>query len=920
MKNPLGYNERAWAIDVISEINRYCQTRRRAISHAGGEYGLEGRGNRLYPDVILFGNHSRSVIHQGWELKLPDTSINDPALLKNAEEKARRLGLSSFLVWNARDALLYLKDPADRFTPHTAWPTNVCITQRGDVSRQRDAWVAQLHAIIDQLNALLDQGTMRSAPPEDILNERLFVDLLDTHSIALAAALKAAQQRDVTFADELAVWWQANEIEFPHQRAEDALAQVALIQWINRLLFAHHLKRFNRAADVVDAIVPGTPIDHAVTIFETLTQRCDFSHVFRPTLGQRHLDPATWDALTHLNKLLKDFSLGEIEQDSLQNVIDCALSYARKKLAGQYSTPTPLADLLVRLTLKDRTQPVIDPCCGSGTLARAAYRLKRSVGLEVRDALATTWASDKFAIPLQLCSIGLSDPLGMGEVIQVFQQDALTLTPGRGIVFTEPHAGQSVTRELPTMHAVVSNLPFVRFEDQKALNPWIAQSGVSLDKRSDLYAYLTLKLKDLLAPQGRMGLISSNAWLGTQWGAEFKKLLLKNFVIRQVILCAQGRWFQNAEVVATALILEKREHPAQDDERIEFLTTTTLIDTWQDATGGIDTLARLMRTPGATGPGFTRQSYTRSAVDTLTAKGIGWNALFADWSWFPALAPHLVTVSSRFSVARGARRGWDEMFYPSPGQGIEPPYLQPVLKSARDIRGLIADADASAFCCSNSPDKLEALGHHGALGWIQHFSKRTNEKGKPLPEVLEQKDLAWFEMSPHELADLVISMNPDHRLCVHRLATRSFVNQRLIRLSARADTFTDIALCHALMNSSVAMLLIESVGFGRGLGALDLNARKISEHLHMLNPDSLTPTQRARILAAFQPLLTRDVCNLNDELTQPDRVAFDATVLESYGLGALQTPIRDTLLTLFHIRQTARMKPHRAASKNDATR
>ena len=147
-------------------------------------------------------------------------------------------------------------------------------------------------------------------------------------------------------------------------------------------------------------------------------------------------------------------------------------------------------------------------------------------------------------------------------------------------------------------------------------------------------------------------------------------------------------------------------------------------------------------------------------------------------------------------------------------------------------------------------------------------------------------------------------MNPDQRLCVHKLNQRSFVNQRLIRFVSKHNV--DVDLCHALMNSIIGMFLIEAIGFGRGLGALDLNPTKMSEHLHLLNPGHINPQNRATILSAFAPLLGRDVLNLTDELKSQDRINFDQAVLSAYGIPNTQSQIYNSLQQLFHIRQTAR--------------
>ncbi len=91
-------NERAWAVDLISEINRLAGQRCRRIQSAGGEWGVSatGSGNMLFPDVLLFGDPSRSAVLQGWELKMPDTPVTDSDLLDNAGKNAGDWGFPRF--------------------------------------------------------------------------------------------------------------------------------------------------------------------------------------------------------------------------------------------------------------------------------------------------------------------------------------------------------------------------------------------------------------------------------------------------------------------------------------------------------------------------------------------------------------------------------------------------------------------------------------------------------------------------------------------------------------------------------------------------------------------------------------------------------------------------------------------------------
>lgn len=94
------YNERSWAIDLIGHLKHLATANNRSIKDAGGEQTVKAEGGSLFPDVLLFGDRATARILQGWELKMPDTGIDDFEFRDNAETKARALGLDSFLLWN----------------------------------------------------------------------------------------------------------------------------------------------------------------------------------------------------------------------------------------------------------------------------------------------------------------------------------------------------------------------------------------------------------------------------------------------------------------------------------------------------------------------------------------------------------------------------------------------------------------------------------------------------------------------------------------------------------------------------------------------------------------------------------------------------------------------------------------------------
>ena len=277
---------------------------------------------------------------------------------------------------------------------------------------------------------------------------------------------------------------------------------------------------------------------------------------------------------------------------------------------------------------------------------------------------------------------------------------------------------------------------------------------------------------------------------------------------------------------------------------------------------------------------------------------------FSDIRWINDLAHVLLKASSFFEVNRGERRGWNPLFYPDENNCIEEKYKRPVLRSIADVKGYVAGTSSVAFCCSDSIDYLEENGFNGALGWIKKFECGFNTKGRPLPEALALPNHKWYEMKPDRQADMVLGMNLGDRIFIAIMENRGFVDQRLIRLTKKKDDL-DLHLCHALLNSLLGLYMIESSGFGRGLGALDLQSTKLKKGLYVLNPVLLSEEDKTRIKKLFQVLKRRNVLSLPDELSSSDRFEFDEAVLESFGISAYYNKIKHSLLELYDIRKSA---------------
>ena len=824
---------------------------------AGGEYSLSVHEKRtLFPDVILFGDDQGVRVRHGWELKFPDTKITDDEFYSNAKAKAQRLRVNSFSLWNVNEARLYAscKPASGEFELLKSWEP-IGVHSRNEVKQAEEKWRKLLTQIIDDLNDFFDSGTLLSSTVEKIFDENFLAKVIDEYTATVANSIERKANERAVYDAEVRLWWNANASEYGKGLKEgvnyNILARVCLTNWINRFLFSHCLKRFHSAAKDVESITHSTSIEKAGEIFLGITKNCDFLQVFEPEIMSEHIGSEAWHALCQVNAFLTSLRLESVPQDALQKIVDSTLVTSGRKFAGQYTTPIPLARLLVGLSMENRVNSVLDPCCGTGTIPKAAYELKIEKGIPRKDALRSVWASDKFQYPLQLCMLALADPMAMGEIVQVFRRDVFELQVDEDLRFANPNDGTEVIRKLKAFNTIVSNLPFVRFENIRKANPDMPESlERSIASKSDLFAYILMYLKDLVEDHGNIGVIISNSWLSSNWGIKFRAALQEHFHIKAIATSGCGRWFDVTDVVANIVVLSKK-NPSNNDKTLFFYTKKDIGQWDSDYINNVCAEALLADQSKET-EHASYSVYAKKELETMGKYCIGWSPFFSNVRWINDLAHTLVKASTLLEIKRGERRGWNALFYPDENNRIEEKYKFPVLKSIADVKGYVAETNSVAFCCSDSIDYLQENGFEGALGWIKKFENGFNKTGKPLPEVLALENHQWYEMKPNAEADLVLGMNLGDRIFVAVMNKRGFVDQRLMRLIKKEDSL-DLDLCHALLNSLLGLFMIESSGFGRGLGALDLQPTKLKKDLYVLNPVLLSEKDKMNIKKHYCP-------------------------------------------------------------------
>lgn len=906
------YNERSWAIDLISEFKSFVRYKDLHIKEVSGERTIRTEDGSLFPDVLLHRNRSKSEVVQGWELKMPDTPVTNNEFIENATKKAEALSLNSFLLWNVDEAVLYIRDEED-YQPHKSWAISKVAGKRGYVESRKSEWVSMLHQIIRDLNEFFESGIIKESEVIESFSEHGFTEQILRGVSVNADHLERICQANALTDARVSQWWSNVQSVYDNSSKYTVLSKSTLTGWINKIVFANVLKRDFNSATLIENLTHGSSIEAAIDCIKSISDQCNFLNVFDIQVGENHVCGFSWRQILQLNDFLAETDVAGVDQTVLHNFLRSTTDESKRRAAGQFTTPLPLARILVGTTMYDRNAAVLDPCCGTGTIARAAYDAKVKSNFGPVQSFSQTWASDKFAYPLQVATLAMVQPATIGSPVRVFQSDVIDLHVGKSITLQDPSSGQAVKEKLPEFATIVSNLPFVQFENIAQRNPTIKQINKTLSKqgapkvelsgKSDLYAYIPFYLWTLLSKNGRLGIIVSNSWLATGWGDEFEKELCRYFNIETVVVSKAGRWFPDADVVTSLIILEKKSTPAPTTRNYttNFVSLAFKINNVQD--GIIDKAINDIITSRVS-KRVNVNTYKRKDIDEYRSMGLPLNALLSDVSWLHGVKSSLIKATDLFEMGRGERRGWNAMFYPESGHGIESQYIRKVLRQPGEIDSLVTTPQTDAFCCPEPIGNLKANGHSGALSWIKKFSSATNKKGEPLPQVLQRSGVHWYEMSSDTLADFVLPINPDKRLFFARLTPRSFVDQRFVRFTTRTSS-ADVGLYHALLNSVVSIFYQEALGFGRGLGVLDLSASKVKRGLRILDPSLVSRKEKLKIINYFDPLLKRPPLSIESELQDPDRIAFDKVVLEVYGLKQYYDRIKGALMTLYDIRKAA---------------
>ena len=621
--------------------------------------------------------------------------------------------------------------------------------------------------------------------------------------------------------------------------------------------------------------------------------------------------------------MLTSFDFKVLPTEVIGHILENLVPDDEKQKFGQYFTNELLANLVAFPVVKTNKDVLFDPTCGTGTFLSSFYEILQAFGTkEHGKLLKQIWGNDVSHFPAILSVINLykQDVVATDNFPRVMRNDFFNLEVGEEVAFPDSHDhNKRIDVPIPTFDGIASNFPFIQQEDipneklsaffreqfQSEQQAFLKDSTFKINERSDYFTYCIYNADRFLKSDGCLSAITSNAWLGKEYGFQFKKFLLDNFHIRYVVKSNAEHWFKDSQVSTVYFVLDK----IQSAEPTKFVTLNRKLkelfvtdsistqlqqieDFYSDIDNCSDPRNDLWEKDNFFDDLYKRKDGSLSVclvskeclLDSLDSK-TNWGQFFLSTNLFGSFENCLTQYHpSIVKVFRGERTGWNSMFVipkeKVKASRVDKKYLVPYVKSSSGLQQIEFDEGYNfrAFVCHDEISSIDK----GTKSWINKFVKTRNKNGSlTIPEACAGHRPYWYSLNPKK-AHIITAINPYERFFFTFAKTPFVIDQRLIAMQVQEDY--DVELIAALLNSVITFLILEMRGTSRNLGALDLNADFLKQ-LKILNPNLLDNRQKEMILKAFAPLKLRKVDSIFSETVKEDRINFDKIILSCFGIS-----------------------------------
>ncbi len=558
-----------------------------------------GAARRKRKDLRFY--ESREQLALCGEVKLPGTpegrSPYDEELVTGAHQKADNAGVQYFFTWNVNVFVLWDRSQWDRPLLDRRvreWRLGVNLTSPEEVAKPYNLEFIRTRFLPDLLRDLADICTGRrrdwTMPPDDI-----FIRSLESHldwPVQLATGyLIDRAERNKAFDAKVQQWLVDQDRLFvrnvPDQwhDALNNMAKTLAYVWANRLIFYKALRaRFTDLPRLEFKRSVKTPADAAQAFdrfFERAVQRSgDYEPLLFPNAkdwaaGVVFEAPNALDAWRGLLRGIESVDFQDVSSDIVGRIFQKLIGPEERHRYGQHFTGDDVVDLINAFCIRNGSDTVLDPACGSGSFLVRAYYRKRHLS-PTRDhlsQLADLFGCDIALYPAHLATLNLAarEINEEANYPRIVRRDFFDIGRNGPFCTIPDDAGRSVPVHLPTLDAVVGNPPYVRQErieksDKQCYSDLATRSwsnGLHLTGRADLHCYFWPVATKLLKADGYFGFLTSSSWLDVEYGFALQGWILRHFKLVAVMESAAEPWFPDARVKTAVTVLKRCESESE---------------------------------------------------------------------------------------------------------------------------------------------------------------------------------------------------------------------------------------------------------------------------------------------------------------------------------------------------------------------
>jgi type I restriction enzyme M protein len=964
-------NEREFMSQVISWLNEFFQKGNYPFEVASSDPSIKLSDQKTrFPDVQIWLNRKAGQGFCGWELKTPVTPVDDPKLLAEAAEKAQAMHADFFVTWNMRDAIIW-RTPATE-TKVTQEYRSYIYPSIDSITSPEDLWVEskkillkeRAKQILNDLSILFRDGHLHLVDIDATFFVHLLKEAVNILGPHTHKALSQKVGKSSKFRDGLFDWAVKQGIaNYGDEAFYETVARQIVYRILGKILFYMTLRRFRADMPKMDltGVVP-TQADKKLREYFEQALQIDYQAVFEKDFIDEVAIPASGvDALAKLITDLNRFNFSQMPQDVVGQVFEKLIPQEERHALGQYFTREELVDLINAFCVRTKDDKILDPTCGTGTFLIRAYDRKKILGeRNHKNLISALWGIDVAKFPAELATINLyrHDLSDYANFPRIVSKDFFEVKPNQVFEFPPPKPSfepqPMIKEQLPQFDGAVGNFPYIRqeliekrikgykkrierviFDDWKDEYRELFDNGdMKLSGQADIYAYLFFHTSRFLKEDGRMGFVTSSAWLEVDYGLELQKFFLKNFKIVAILESMSENWFLDVPVITAVTVLERcKNENGRQNHWVKFVKIKKKLrdlipwnirwdasNRWQGLEGLIWRIESSDVEYFAFGRAATenitksirefedddfrirmvKQSELLKNIEDTSKPGKWAQYLRAPKIYFEIsekCKDKLVPLEHIVNIRRGYTTGINEFFYLSDEKikhwGIEKEFLSPIVTSPKEIEEILIDPknlEFKVFLCHKSKRELLRERKMGALKYIREGEKQvTKRKGRhkkggvPFPEAPSVKGRThWYDLGERAPGDFAVNRFIRERFFFPVNKPKIYLGDVVFEGQTKRRIQSEFYT--AVLNSSVTFLFVELMGrSGMGDGLLTFYGPDIVELL-LLNYNKVTPASRKNIVRAFDKLLIRQVKPIFEEVKMKDRQKLDELVLKALGL------------------------------------